>query len=50
MGTIKYHIKLFAFLHLLEQRFGIFIPRGQLADFDFNVVSGRSFDELLQAN
>lgn len=48
--AVEYHIELLALLHLLQQRPGILVPRGQLADFDFNVVSGRGFDELLQAN
>lgn len=48
--AVEYHIELLALLHLLQQRPGILVPRGQLADFDFDVVPGRGFDELLQAN
>lgn len=50
MRAVEYHIELLALLHLLQQRPGILVPRGQLADFDFDVVPGRGFDELLQAN
>lgn len=48
--AVEYHIELLALLHFLQKRPGILVPRGQLADFDLDVVSGRGFDELLQAN
>lgn len=48
--AIEYHVELLALLHLLQQRPGILVPRGELPDFDLNVISGRGFDELLQAN
>lgn len=50
VGAVKDDIEFLPLLHLLQQRPSIFASRGELADFDFNVVSGRSFDQLLQAN
>lgn len=48
--AVEDHVELPALLHLLEQGLRVLAARGQLPDFDLDVVPGGSFDELLQAN
>lgn len=50
VGAVEDDVKLLPLLHLLEERPRIFASHLQLADLDFDAVSGRSFDQLLQAD
>ncbi len=48
--AVEDDVELLGFLHLFEQRFGILGVGGELPDLQADVVSGRSFNELLQAD
>lgn len=50
VGAVEDDIELLPLLHLFQQRAGVFTSCWQLADLDFNAVSGRSFDQLLQTD
>ncbi len=50
MTAVEDDVELLGFLHLFEQRFGVLGVGGELPDLQADVVSGRSFNELLQAD
>lgn len=50
MTAVEDDVELLSFFHLFEQRFGILGVGGELSDLQADVVSGRSFNELLQAD
>lgn len=48
--AVEDNVELLGFLHLFEQRFGVLGVCGELSDLQADVVSGWSFNELLQAD
>lgn len=50
MTTVEDDVKLFGLLHLFQKRFGVLGVCDELSDLQPDVVSRRSFNELLQTD